>query len=77
MKERFWEIMGYVVLGLFIVGQITIGFNFFLGQACYFVGDIICTIRCFAIKQERADKVKNVVLTAICIGTTIVKLITG
>lgn len=77
MKKNFWEIMGYMVLGLFIIGQITIGFSFFLGQAAYFLGDIICTVRCFAIRQEKADKVKNVVLTAICIGTTIVKLITG
>jgi hypothetical protein len=76
-KNVIWEIMGYIALGLLIVGQVTIGFSFWIGQIAYLVADIIVTIRCFAVKQETSDKVKNIALTAICIGVMIVKFISG
>lgn len=76
-KSVIWEIMGYIALGLLIVGQVTIGFSFWIGQIAYLVADIIVTIRCFAVKQETSDKVKNIALTAICIGVMIVKFISG
>lgn len=76
-KNVMWEIMGYIALGLLIVGQVTIGFSFWIGQIAYLVADIIVIIRCFAVKQETSDKVKNIALTAICIGVMIVKFISG
>lgn len=76
-KNVIWEIMGYIALGLLIVGQVTIGFSFWIGQVAYLVADIIVTIRCFAVKQETSDKVKNIALTAICVGVMIVKFISG
>lgn len=76
-KNVIWEIVGYVALGLLIVGQVTIGFSFWIGQIAYLIADIIVTIRCFAVKQETSDKVKNIALTAICVGVMIVKFISG
>lgn len=76
-KNVIWEIVGYVALGLLIVGQVTIGFSFWIGQVAYLIADIIVTIRCFAVKQETSDKVKNIALTAICVGVMIVKFISG
>lgn len=76
-KNVIWEIMGYIALGLLIVGQVTIGFSFWIGQIAYLIADIIVTIRCFAVKQETSDKVKNIALTAICVGVMIVKFISS
>ena len=73
MKKKFWEIIGYISLAGLIIGQITIGFSFWIGQIAYLISNIIITIRCFAIKQNTSDKVKNIALTAICIGIMIVK----
>ena len=73
MKKKFWEIIGHISLIGLIIGQITIGFSFWIGQIAYLISDIIITIRCFAIKQNTSDKVKNIALTAICIGIIIIK----
>ena len=73
MKQKFWEIIGYISLVGLIIGQITIGFNFWIGQTAYLISNIIITIRCFAIKQNTSDKIKNIALTAICIGIIIIK----
>ena len=73
MKQKFWEIIGYISLVGLIIGQITIGFSFWIGQIAYLLSNIIITIRCFAIKQNTSDKVKNIALTAICIGIIIIK----
>ena len=73
MKQKFWEIIGYISLVGLIIGQITIGFNFWIGQIAYLISNIIITIRCFAVKQNTSDKVKNIALTAICIGIIIIK----
>ena len=74
MKKKFWEIIGYISLVGLIIGQITIGFNFWIGQTAYLISNIIITIRCFAIKQNTSDKVKNIALLSICIGIMIIKL---
>lgn len=74
MKKKFWEIIGYISLIGLIIGQITIGFSFWIGQTAYLVSNIIITIRCFAIKQNTSDKVKNIALLSICIGIMIIKL---
>ena len=76
MKKKFWEIIGYISLVGLIIGQITIGFSFWIGQTAYLISNIIITARCFAIKQNTSDKVKNIALTAICIGIIIVKGVT-
>ena len=73
MKKKLWEINGYISIAGLIIGQITIGFSFWIGQIAYLISNIIITIRCFAIKQNTSDKVKNIALTAICIGIMIVK----
>lgn len=73
MKKKFWEIIGYISLVGLIIGQITIGFSFWIGQTAYLISNIIITIRCFAIKQSTSDKVKNIALTAICVGIIIIK----
>ena len=74
MKQKFWEIIGYISLVGLIIGQITIGFSFWIGQTAYLISNIIITIRCFAIKQNTSDKVKNIALLSICIGIMIIKL---
>ena len=74
MKKKFWEIIGYISLVGLIIGQITIGFSFWIGQIAYLISNIIITIRCFAIKQNTSDKVKNIALLSICIGIMIIKL---
>ena len=74
MKKTLWEIVGYISLVGLIIGQITIGFSFWIGQISYLISNIIIVIRCFAIKQNTSDKVKNIALTAICIGIMIIKL---
>lgn len=71
---KVWEVISYVCLVLLVVGQITIGFSFWIGQGAYLVADVGLTARCFAINQEKSDKIKNVLMLAICIGVSIVKL---
>ena len=75
MKNVIWEIVGYVGLALLIVGQVTIGFSFWIGQTAYLIADVIILIRCFAVKQNISDKVKNNCMTAICIGVMIAKAV--
>lgn len=75
MKNVIWEIIGYVGLALLIVGQVTIGFSFWIGQVAYLTADILILIRSFAIKQNVSDKVKNICMTAICIGVMIAKAV--
>lgn len=72
-KNKFWELVGYIALAGLIIGQITIGFDFWIGQIAYLVTDIIIMVRGFIINQPTSDKVKNVAMTAICLGVCIVK----
>ena len=72
--NKIWEFVGYRTLAGLIIGQITIGFDFWIGQIAYLVSDVIILIRSFAINQPTSDKVKNIAMTAICLGVIIIKI---
>ena len=72
--NTFWEVINYLCLGGLIIGQITIGFLFYVGQTVYLITDILILIRVFACKYPLSEKVKNICLTAICLGVLIVKI---
>ena len=59
---KVWEIINYICLGLLIIGQVVIGFDFWIGQSSFLLADIFLTVRSFAIHQEKSDKVKNVII---------------
>ena len=61
--DKIWEFIGYLTLAGLIIGQIA-----------YLVSDVIILIRSFAINQPTSDKVKNIAMTAICLGVIIVKI---
>ena len=74
-KMRFWDNMGYMILVLLLLGQITVGWAFFLGQGAYLVGNIINVTRDFKLDRPKADKIKNICFTAITIGLIIIKIL--
>lgn len=70
-KENFWDNTGYVVLVLLLIGQITVGWLFMIGQSAYLIGNLINVVRDFKLNRPKADKIKNICFTAITIGLII------
>lgn len=70
--EKRWANMGYVVMALLLVGQVTVGWAFLLGQGAYLVGNVLNVIRDFKLGRPASDKVKNVCFTAITVGLMII-----
>lgn len=62
------ENMQYWVLVLLIVGQCTVGENFYIGQFVYLAANIISVSRSFALARPAADKIKDTCCLAITIG---------
>lgn len=76
-KDTFWEIVGYISLFGCIIGQIIVGYWYLFAQGIYLICNIGSTIRCFAIHQNPADKIKNITFTAITVGLIIIKIVIG
>lgn len=70
-NEKFWDNIGYVIMALLLIGQVTVGWLFMVGQGAYLLGNIINVIRDYRLNRPRADKVKNICFTAITIGLII------
>ena len=73
--KKVWEIVNYIALVGLVVGQITIGFFFYIGQTTFLVTDIVILIRSIVIKQNKSDIIKNVCMTAIAAGVLIIKIL--
>lgn len=73
-KREFIENLQYVVLVALIVGQCTVGANFYLGQCVYLFANIVAVYRCFKLCRPAADKVKDTACLAITIGLIIFNL---
>ena len=70
-KMWLWEQVSLLVLGLTIVGQITVGAWFILGQALWCAANVTAVLRNIALKRPIADCVKDGVMLAITVGIII------
>lgn len=73
----FWEAIGYISLAGCIFGQILVGYAYLPAQWIYLLCNIAATIRCFALRQQPADKIRNCVFTAISFSLIIIWIIRG
>ena len=67
-KAWVWEQVSLLILGLTIIGQITVGAWFIFGQALWCAANITAVLRNIALKRPLADCVKDGVMLAITIG---------
>ena len=73
-SNGFWEAIGYLTLALCICGQITVGYIYLLAQFAYLTANGLGIARDFALNLPTANKVRDVVFTAITIGLIIVRI---
>lgn len=74
-KEKFWENSMYAVIVLLVIGQITVGWLFYVGQGAYLVGNIINVLRDFKMDRPKADKIKSLLFAAITIGLIMLRML--
>lgn len=69
-----WDRMNYIVLALTILGQMTVGAVYLVGQGLWLIANIITVVRDFALDRPRADKIKNTCMLCITIGLVAIRL---
>lgn len=74
-KEKFWENSMYAVIVLLVIGQITVGWLFYVGQGAYLIGNIISVLRDFKMDRPKADKIKDLLFVAITIGLIMLRML--
>lgn len=73
---RLWENLQFLTLVLLIVGQCTVGANFWIGQCMYLGANIISVVRCFILVRPMSDKFKDCCCFAITVGLMAFKFLT-
>jgi len=73
-NNAFWEIIGYMTLALCIFGQITVGYFYIIAQVAYLIANTLSVIRDFALDLPRANKVRDIVFTAITLALIALKI---
>lgn len=76
-KTKVWENMQLLGLSLTIVGQVTVGIWFLVGQGLWLIANLIAVVRNFVLHRPMADKVKDITLTAITTGLIVLNLFGG
>ena len=65
---KVMEILGYCGIALTIIGQITVGIDYLLGQSCWLVANALFIVKAVRQKQGKAETLRNVIMLAITIG---------
>ena len=73
-NNTFWEIVGYSTLALCIFGQIAVGYVYLVAQVAYLIANTLGVIRDFALDLPRANKVRDIVFTAITLALITLKI---
>lgn len=75
--ERIIVNMAYVSILLTVIGQITVGHLFFVGQGAYLIANIVNCFRDIVLKRPKADKIRNFTFLGITIGLIVLNAIRG
>lgn len=75
--EKTFELLNYLVLALLIIGQCTVGSNYFVGQFVYLSANLLAVTRCFILRRPTADKVKDFCMLGITTGLILIKFLGG
>lgn len=76
-NNKTWNNMGYLVMALLLIGQVTVGWLFMVGQGAYLVGNALNIVRDFKLGRPASDKVKNICFGAITLGLMVVYVFKG
>lgn len=68
MNTKTVENLQYAALALTVAGQVTIGANYFMGQGCYLLANVIAVYRNVKLDRPTPDKVRDWALTGLTMG---------
>ena len=71
MNTKTVENLQYAALALTVAGQVTIGANYFVGQGCYLLANLISVYRNVKLDRPTPDKVRDWALTGLTAGCII------
>lgn len=74
-KEKFWEFIGYILLGGLIIGQVTIGYWYLFAQVIYLICNVTNVIRDFAQGMPTSYKVKDICFSALTLALIIIWIV--
>ena len=75
MKKFYEEYLGYSIMFMLIIAQSIVGEWFLLGQIIYLISNIANVVRDFALSRPKADKVKDILFSAITLGLIFIKVL--
>lgn len=75
--DNFFTNLAYFAIVVTVIGQCTVGVNFFFGQFAYLVANIVNCARDIVLKRPRADKIKNFTFLGITIGLMLFRYFIG
>ena len=64
----WWETVCYVGLALCLLAQVLVGKIYLVAQSMYLIANISSVIRDYAIHMPIANKIKDILFTAVTIG---------
>lgn len=71
MNTKTVENLQYIALALTVAGQVSIGANYFVGQGCYLLANVIAVYRNITLDRPVPDKVRDWALTGLTAGCII------
>lgn len=75
--EKLMVNIAYVSIALTVIGQVTVGHLFYVGQGAYLVANIVNCTRDIILKRPMADKVKNFTFLGITVGLIVLNALRG
>ena len=75
MNTKAIENLQYVALALTVAGQVSIGANYFVGQGCYLLANVIAVYRNITLDRPIPDKVRDWALTGLTAGCIIAAVV--
>ena len=73
--ERVWTEIQYLVLALTVLGQITVGPAYLVGQGVWLAANVIALARDFVLGRPTSDKVKDACMCGLTVGLIVAYVI--
>ena len=66
--DNFFTNLAYFAIAFTVIGQCTVGANFYVGQFAYLIANIVNCSRNLVLGRPKADKVRDFTFLGITVG---------
>lgn len=72
ISNNLWDIVLYIAVAMTVLGQVIIGWQYYIGQGSFLIANVIYVVRDIKLERPKSDIIKDVIFSGLTISLMVI-----